>query len=54
MILSRQELGDMANMAKECVVRILKDLEDSGVIYSDSARIKIINRKKLIQISGKG
>src|SRR5450759_3419462 len=34
MILSRQELGEMTNMAKECVVRILKELEDSGVIYS--------------------
>lgn len=54
MILSRQELGEMANMAKECVVRILKDLEESGVIYSDSAKIKILNRKKLIQISQKG
>jgi CRP/FNR family transcriptional regulator, polysaccharide utilization system transcription regulator len=54
MILSRQELGEMTNMAKECVVRILKELEESGVIYSDSAKIKILNRKKLIQISQKG
>jgi CRP-like cAMP-binding protein len=51
MILSRQELGEMTNMAKECVVRILKELEDSGVIYSDSSKIKIIDREKLIQIS---
>jgi CRP/FNR family transcriptional regulator len=54
MILSRQELGEMTNMAKECVVRILKELEESGVIYSDSSKIKIINREKLIQISVKG
>jgi CRP-like cAMP-binding protein len=54
MILSRQELGEMASMAKECVVRILKELEDSGVIYSDSAKIKILNRDKLIQISERG
>ena len=54
MILSRQELGEMTNMAKECVVRILKELEDSGVIYSDSSKIKIIDREKLIQISVKG
>lgn len=54
MILSRQELGDMTNMAKECVVRILKELEDSGVIYSDSSKIKILNKEKLIQISLKG
>jgi CRP/FNR family transcriptional regulator len=54
MILSRQELGEMTNMAKECVVRILKELEDSGVVYSDSSKIKIIDREKLIQISVKG
>lgn len=54
MILSRQELGDMASMAKECVVRILKELEESGVIYSDSSKIKILNKEKLIQISEKG
>jgi CRP/FNR family transcriptional regulator len=54
MILTRQELGEMTSMAKECVVRILKELEDSGVIYSDSSRIKILDRKKLILISAKG
>ena len=54
MILSRQELGEMTNMAKECVVRILKELEDSGVIYSDSSKVKILDREKLVQISVKG
>lgn len=54
MILSRQELGEMTSMAKECVVRILKELEDSGVIYSDSSKIKILDKKKLILISEKG
>jgi CRP/FNR family transcriptional regulator len=54
MILSRQELGEMTNMAKECVVRILKELEDSGVIYSDSSKIRILDKEKLIQVSLKG
>ena len=54
MILSRQEMGEMTNMAKECVVRILKELEDSGVIYSDSSQIKILDKEKLIRISQKG
>jgi CRP-like cAMP-binding protein len=54
MILSRQELGEMTSMAKECVVRILKELEESGVIYSDSSKIKILDKTKLIQISDKG
>jgi CRP/FNR family transcriptional regulator len=54
MILSRQELGEMTNMAKECVTRILKELEDSNVIYSDSSKVKILDREKLIRISEKG
>jgi CRP-like cAMP-binding protein len=54
MILSRQELGEMTNMAKECVVRILKELEESGVIYSDSSNIRILDRERLTQISLKG
>ncbi len=54
MVLSRQELGEMANMAKECVVRILKDFEASSVIYSDSSRVKILDKEKLRQISLRG
>jgi CRP-like cAMP-binding protein len=54
MILSRQELGEFTSMAKECVVRILKEFEDSGVIYSDSSKIKILDKAKLVQISEKG
>jgi CRP/FNR family transcriptional regulator, polysaccharide utilization system transcription regulator len=54
MILSRQELGEMTSMAKECVVRILKEFEDSGIVYSDSSAVKILDKDKLIQISLKG
>jgi len=44
----------MTSMAKECVGRILKELEDSGIIYSDSSIIRILDRNRLIQISEKG
>jgi CRP/FNR family transcriptional regulator len=54
MILSRQELGEMSNMAKECVVRIMKDFEESEIIYSDSARVKILDKNKLMQIAALG
>jgi CRP/FNR family transcriptional regulator len=54
MILSRQDLGDMTSMAKECVVRILKEFEESGVVYSDSSKIKILDKERLIQISENG
>ncbi|HEX2969882.1 MAG TPA: Crp/Fnr family transcriptional regulator [Bacteroidales bacterium] len=54
MILSRQELGEMASMAKECVVRILKEFEDSGIIDSNSSGIRILDREELIKISERG
>ena len=54
MILTRQEMGEITSMAKECVVRILKELEDSGVIYSDSNKVKILDRGRLVSISEGG
>jgi CRP/FNR family transcriptional regulator, polysaccharide utilization system transcription regulator len=54
MILSRQELGEMTNMAKESVVRILKELEGSGVIKSGYSRIEILDKEKLRLISDRG
>lgn len=54
MILSRQELGEMTNMAKESVVRILKDLEGEGIINSSASQIKILNKARLNNISEKG
>ncbi len=53
-LLSRQEIGDMTNMAKESVVRILKEFSDSHIIEYNSSRIKIIDKEKLIVISKKG
>jgi CRP-like cAMP-binding protein len=54
MILSRQELGEMTNMAKESVVRILKELEGSGVIKSRTSGIEILDKEKLRLISERG
>lgn len=52
--LTRYELGEMTNMAKESVVRILKEMDESGVISSRSASIRILDRQKLALISVKG
>lgn len=54
LLLSRQELGDMTNMAKESVVRILKELEDEGIIDASCPKIKILDRPRLQVISEKG
>ncbi len=54
LMLTRHELGEMTNMAKESVVRILKEMDESGVIYSRAPLIRILDRQKLILISEKG
>jgi CRP-like cAMP-binding protein len=54
MILSRLELGEMTNMAKECVVRIIKEFEGSGIIASYGSKIKILDKQKLNLISERG
>jgi CRP-like cAMP-binding protein len=54
LVLNRQELGEFTNMAKESVIRILKDLEDDGVISSNCSRIKILDKPKLQMISENG
>jgi CRP/FNR family transcriptional regulator, polysaccharide utilization system transcription regulator len=53
-ILSRQEIGEFTNMAKESVVRILKELESSGVIKSECSKIQILDKEKLKLISERG
>ena len=54
LILSKQELGEMTNMAKESVVRILKELNSSGVVESVGTVIRILDIDKLRMISEKG
>jgi CRP/FNR family transcriptional regulator len=54
LLLSRQEIGDMTNMAKESVVRILKDLESEGIIYAGCPTIKILDKERLMVIADKG
>lgn len=54
MIFTRNELGEMTSMAKESVIRILKEMDESGVISSGSQKISILDKDKLIMISEKG
>ncbi len=54
MILSRQELGELSGMAKESVVRILKEFSEDNIIADKCPNIKIINKEKLIMVSKMG
>jgi len=52
--LSRQELGDFTNMAKESVIRILKEFEDDHIIEMQNQRIRIMDKDKLKLICNNG
>ncbi|HMM12367.1 MAG TPA: Crp/Fnr family transcriptional regulator [Bacteroidales bacterium] len=48
---SRQELGEMSNMTKESVTRILKELESDGIIALDTKHVRILNKASLEDLS---
>lgn len=52
--LSRQELGELTNMAKESVVRILKEFSKDKIIEENCPYIKILDKEKLKLISANG
>ncbi len=49
--ISRTELAELTNMAKENVVRTLKDFESKGYIKSKGRQVEIIDYKSLSEIS---
>ncbi len=53
-ILSRQELGELTNMTRESVVRVLKEFNDEKIINIESESIEILDKARLrkIMISG--
>ena len=52
--LNRQELGELANMAKESVIRILKEFAQDEIIYENCPHIRILDKEKLKKISETG
>ena len=52
--LTRKELGELAGMSYESVIRILKKFKDDMLIEENNNFIKIIDKEKLIQISQRG
>lgn len=54
MMLSRQELGELSGMAKESVVRILKEFNQDKIINDKCPHIKILDKEKLKMISNMG
>jgi len=53
-LLTRQDLADMCAMAKESVIRVLKEFVDEGIIKHGIRDFEILNKKKLLKISQTG
>ncbi len=49
--LTRQDFADMSAIAKESVIRVLKEFDDDGLIKCDPHQFKILKKEALIKIS---
>lgn len=54
LLLSRQELGELSGMAKESVVRLLRDFSDAHFVETNEHQIKLLNKVALEDVSSKG
>jgi CRP/FNR family transcriptional regulator len=52
--ISRQDIGDLSGLSKDSAIRILKELENEGVIKIDGRKIDILKEDMLQMISFKG
>jgi len=51
MILSRRDLGNYSGMAMMSVIRTIQAIKSDGIIEESKSLIKILNKKRLIQLS---
>jgi len=52
--LTRKELGELAGMSPETVIRMLKEFNDDNVIMMDGKSLKVLDYERLQQISETG
>lgn len=53
-LLSRQDLAEMSGMTKESTIRVLKEFNEEGIIFSDNNHFEILDVEKLRNINLKG
>ena len=54
LLLSRQDLADFSGMSKDSAIRIIKELENEGIIRAATKKISILQPETLQQIALKG
>lgn len=52
--ITRQDIGDLSGLSKDSAIRILKELEQEGIIQIDGKKLEIKNLERLKMISFKG
>lgn len=53
-LLSRQDLADCAALSKESTIRILKELNEDGIIRHNGSSFEILDKQALLKISQTG
>jgi CRP/FNR family transcriptional regulator len=51
--LSREDLANFVGTATETLIRLLKDFKEEAIIEVQTRKIRVIDKNKLLQISGK-
>lgn len=51
MVLSRKELAELAGMSMMSAVRVIKDLEQNGILKEEGGQMTILDKDKLVQLS---
>ncbi|MEY3592537.1 MAG: hypothetical protein RLZZ38_1513, partial [Bacteroidota bacterium] len=51
--LSREDLANFVGTATETLIRLLKDFKEEAIIEVQTRKIRVLDKNKLLQISGK-
>ncbi len=51
--LTREDLANFVGTATETLIRLLKDFKEEGLVEIHTRKVEIIDRKRLMQLSGK-
>jgi CRP/FNR family transcriptional regulator len=51
--LSREDLANFVGTATETLIRLLKDFKEEGIIEVQTRKIKVLDKQRLLHLSGK-
>ena len=50
--LSREDMANFVGTATETLIRLLKDFKEEGLIETNTRKITVLDRKKMLHVAG--